>query len=193
MQCFRALNQLIIGLLLFIGIWMNINDLLLFVPEKYQGIQMVFFYIGLSKLIDVSVGVNGAIISTSNYYKYDLYINVFLILIIIVTNIIFIPLYGIVGAAMATSLAILIHNIIKTSVLYSLFKIQPFQINMLKVILVSVLIFYGLNLLPFNFIDSHLVRILFRSVCISLVYGFVIIRFKFSDDVNQLFEKLIRR
>ena len=188
-----ALNQLIIGLLLFIGIWMNINDLLLFVPEKYQGIQMVFFYIGLSKLIDVSVGVNGAIISTSNYYKYDLYINVFLILIIIVTNIIFIPLYGIVGAAMATSLAILIHNIIKTSVLYSLFKIQPFQINMLKVILVSVLIFYGLNLLPFNFIDSHLVRILFRSVCISLVYGFVIIRFKFSDDVNQLFEKLIRR
>jgi O-antigen/teichoic acid export membrane protein len=188
-----ALNQLIIGILLFIGVWMNINDLLLFVPEKYQGIQMVFFYIGLSKLIDVSVGVNGAIISTSNYYKFDLYINMVLILIVIVTNITFIPLYGIVGAAMATSLAILIHNTIKTIVLYLLFRIHPFQINIFKVILVSVLIYYVLNLIPFTLIDSNILRVLIRSVCIGLVYSFVIIRFKLSDDINQLFKKLIRR
>lgn len=188
-----ALNQLIIGALLFIGIWMNINDLLLFVPEKYQGIQMVFFYIGLSKLIDVSVGVNGAIISTSNYYKFDLYINVFLILIIIITNSIFIPLYGIVGAAMATALAILIHNIIKTLVLYSLFKIQPFQLSTFKVILLTVLVFIVLNLIPFSLIDSHIVRILVRSISIGLVYSFVVIWFKLSDDINQLFHKLVRR
>lgn len=188
-----ALNQLIIGALLFIGIWMNMNDLLLFVPEKYQGIQMVFFYIGLSKLIDVSVGVNGAIISTSIYYKYDLYINMFLILITIVTNIIFIDLYGIVGAAMATALAILIHNIIKTLVLYSLFKIQPFQLNTLKVILLSVLVFIVLNLIPYSLIDSHIVRILLRSVSIGLVYSFVVIWFNLSDDINQLFQKIINR
>ena len=188
-----ALNQMIIGLLLFIGIWMNINDLLLFVPDKYQGIQMVFFYIGLSKLIDVSAGVNGAIISTSNYYKYDLYINLFLILIIIVTNTIFIPLYGIRGAAMATALAILIHNIIKTLVLYLLFKIQPFSMTTLKVILVSFILFYLLNLIPFILIDSLVLRIILRSVCIGLVYSFVIIRFNFSEDINQLFNKLISR
>ena len=188
-----ALNQLIIGLLIFIGVWMNINDLLLFVPVKYQGIQMVFFYIGLSKLIDVSVGVNGAIISTSNYYKYDLYINMVLILIVIITNITFIPLYGIVGAAMATSLAILIHNIIKTSVLYFLFRIHPFQLNTLKVTLLSVLIYYVLNLIPFTLIDSNILRVIVRSVCIVLVYSFVIIRFNLSDDINQLFKKLIRR
>lgn len=181
-----ALNQLIIGALLFIGIWMNINDLLLFVPEKYQGIQMVFFYIGLSKLIDVSVGVNGAIISTSNYYKFDLYINVFLILIIIITNSIFIPLYGIVGAAMATALAILFHNIIKTLVLYSLFKIQPFQLSTFKVILLTVLVFIVLNLIPFSLIDSNIVRIFVRSISIGLVYSFVVIWFKLSDDINQL-------
>lgn len=188
-----ALNQLIIGALLFIGIWMNINDLLLFVPEKYQGIQMVFFYIGLSKLIDVSVGVNGAIISTSNYYKFDLYINVFLILIIIITNSIFIPLYGIVGAAMATALAILFHNIIKTLVLYSLFKIQPFQLSTFKVILLTVLVFIVLNLIPFSLIDSNIVRIFVRSISIGLVYSFVVIWFKLSDDINQLVHKLVRR
>jgi O-antigen/teichoic acid export membrane protein len=188
-----ALNQLIIGLLLFIGVWMNINDLLLFVPEKYQGIQMVFFYIGLSKLIDVSAGVNGAIISTSNYYKFDLYINLLLIALTVFTNTMFIPLYGIEGAAIATSLSIFIHNIVKTSVLYFVFKIQPFQVNTFKIILVSTCIYASLYFIPFDFIDSLILRILIRSFCIIIVYSSVIIGFKLSEDINQLFNKLIRK
>ncbi|MCS5663626.1 MAG: oligosaccharide flippase family protein, partial [Flavobacteriales bacterium] len=90
-----SINQMIIGLLLFIGIWMSIDDVLTFVPEKYQGIQMVFFYVGLAKLIDVSAGVNGTIIATSDKYRFDLYINLFLILVTVITNVIFIPKYGI--------------------------------------------------------------------------------------------------
>ena len=74
-----SINQMIVGMLIFIGIWMSIDDVLTFVPEKYQGIQMVFFYVGLAKLIDVSVGVNGAIIATSDKYRFDLYINLILI------------------------------------------------------------------------------------------------------------------
>ena len=94
---------------------------------------------------------------------------------------------------MATSLAILIHNIIKTSVLYFLFRIHPFQLNTLKVTLLSVLIYYVLNLIPFTLIDSNILRVIVRSVCIVLVYSFVIIRFNLSDDINQLLKKLIRR
>ena len=188
-----ALNQLIIGLFLFIGIWMNLNDLLLFVPDKYQGIQMVFFYVGLSKLIDVSAGVNGAIISTSKYYKFDLFINILLIILTVITNILFIPFYGIEGAAMATSLSLMIHNIIKTIVLYYLFKIHPFQINTFKVILVGTLVVFSLTNIPFDHISSLILRILIRTFCIALVYSSVIIGFKLSDDINQVFIKLIRR
>ena len=116
-----------------------------------------------------------------------------LVIIVIITNITFIPLYGIVGAAMATSISILIHNFIKTTALYLLFRIHPFQINTLKVLFVSGLLFYILSLLPFNLIDSTLLRILFRSVCIGLVYSVVIIRFNLSDDINQFFKKLTNR
>ena len=188
-----ALNQMIIGLLLFIGIWMNINDLLLFVPDKYQGIQMVFFYIGLSKLIDVSAGVNGAIIATSNYYKFDLYINIVLIVFTILTNMVFIPTYGLEGAAMATALTIFIHNIIKTLVLYYKYKIHPFQINTFKLIVLSFCVYFVLNLIPFEQINLLFTRIIIRSLCISVLYFIVIIGFKLSDDINQVFIKLIRR
>ena len=122
-----SINQMIIGLLLFIGIWMSIDDVLTFVPEKYQGIQNVFFYVGLAKLINVSAGVNGTIILTSDKYRFDLYINLFLILVTVITNLYFIPKYGIEGAAMATTLALFIHNMVKTLILYSFYKIQPFQ------------------------------------------------------------------
>ena len=45
---------------------------------------MVFFYLGLAKLIDVSAGVNGAIIATSEKYRFDLYINLVLIIKLII-------------------------------------------------------------------------------------------------------------
>ena len=94
---------------------------------------------------------------------------------------------------MATSISIFIHNIVKTLVVYSLFKIQPFQLSTFKVILLTVLVFIVLNLIPFSLIDSHIVRILVRSISIGLVYSFVVIWFKIGDDINQLFHKLVRR
>ena len=57
-----ALIQMFFGMLLFIGIWMNLEDFLVYVPEKYRGIEWVFFYLGLAKLIDVSSGVNLSLI-----------------------------------------------------------------------------------------------------------------------------------
>ena len=125
-----SINQMIIGLLLFIGIWMSLDDVLTFVPKKYQGIQMVFFYASLAKLIDVSAGVNGAIIATSEKYRFDLYINLVLIIVTIISNVIFIPKYGIEGAAMATALALFIHNMVKILILYSIYQIQPFQVSL---------------------------------------------------------------
>ena len=188
-----ALNQMIIGFVLFLCIWLNIEDILQFVPEKYQGIQMVFFYVGISKLIDVSVGVNGAIISTSSHYKYDLYINIFLIILTIISNVIFIPVFGIVGAAMATALAILLHNFTKTIVLYSLYRIQPFQLNTLKFLIVCFLGYSIIQFIPFNNIDLLLLRVVLKSICISSFIIILSLWLRLSDDLNQLLNKFVPR
>ena len=103
---------------------------------------MVFFYVGLAKLIDVSAGVNGAIIATSDKYRFDLYINLVLIIVTIISNVIFIPKYGIEGAAMATALALFIHNMVKTLILYSLYQIQPFQISNFKLLAIGLATFF---------------------------------------------------
>ena len=188
-----ALNQMLIGLLLFIGIWMNLDDILLFLSKEYSDIQMVFFYIGLAKLIDVSVGVNGAIISTSNKFKYDLYINLFLIIVTIVSNMIFIPIYGIDGAAMATALALLIHNTIKTIVVYKCFSIQPFSSNSIKLIVIGLVTYFILLLIPFAMIESTLLRIVVRSLCITALYMGAMLFFTISVDMNNQIKNILKR
>jgi O-antigen/teichoic acid export membrane protein len=188
-----ALNQMLIGLLLFIGIWMNLDDILLFLSKEYSDIQMVFFYIGLAKLIDVSVGVNGAIISTSNKFKYDLYINLFLIIVTIVSNMIFIPLYGLEGAAMATALALLIHNTIKTIVVYKCFSIQPFSSNSIKLIVIGLVTYFILLLIPFAMIESTMLRIVVRSLCITALYMGATLFFTISVDVNHQIKNILKR
>ena len=121
-----ALNQMLIGSLMFIGIWLNIDDVLLLVPEKYQGVQYVFFFIGIAKLFDTSCGLNGGILVTSDKYRYDLVINVILIVLTLITNVIFIPIYGMEGAALATAVSVIIYNMLKWFLLKYWYGFQPF-------------------------------------------------------------------
>lgn len=187
-----SINQMIIGLLLFIGIWMSIDDVLTFVPEKYKGIQNVFFYVGLAKLINVSAGVNGTIILTSDKYRFDLYINLFLILVTVTTNVYFIPKYGIEGAAMATALALFIHNMVKTLILYSFYKIQPFQMATFRLVVIGITTFFLLRIIPIDVIEITWLRILLRSLLITALFTFAVIILSISEDVNVFYKKCVR-
>ena len=110
-----SLNQLLLGGFIFLIIWLNIDEGLALLPEKFQGGKYVVLYIGLSKLFSVATGVNGQIIVNSKYYRFDLYSNFILLIITIFTNYIFIPessplseysIVGINGAAFATALSV---------------------------------------------------------------------------------------
>src|SRR5690606_16556395 len=62
-----AVNQLLLCLLIFLGIWANIDTLYLVVPirEVYQAVKGVVLLIGLGKRCDVLFSVNGEIIVSS--------------------------------------------------------------------------------------------------------------------------------
>ena len=110
-----SLNQLIVGGLIFLGIWCNIDNIFKLIPngEIYALGKWVVFYIGLSKLFDMAAGVNQEIVGTSKYYKIDLLFYIFLAVIAVITNLIFIPKFGITGAAMASAISIFLFNTIR--------------------------------------------------------------------------------
>ena len=193
-----SLNQLIIGSLLFLLVWLNIDDLFMLLPEKFQGGKVVVLFIGLSQLFNISTGVNGLIITNSKFYSFDLYANIFLLFFTLFTNYIFIPdssplydygIYGIDGAAFATSLSILLFNLIKMIFVYLKLKIQPFSLQTIYTIILAFLIFFIVSI--FNFEFHNIINILIRTFCVLILYILCIYNFNISKDLKNLMKDFI--
>ena len=186
-----SLNLFIISGFVFLLIILNINELYKLINENYVDGLLIVFVIGVSKLIDGLLGNNNAILFNSNYYRMVLVLGVFLAILTIVLNIVFIPIYGINGAAFATFLAILMYNVIKIWFVNAKFKMLPFTINTPKVlmlIIVSLGVFYF-----WDFTFHPIVNIGLKTLLISVFYGCVVYILNFSDDITTILNRFLKR
>ena len=188
-----SLNQLIVGGLIFLGIWCNVDNIFKLIPngEIYAPGKWVVFYIGLSKLFDMATGVNQEIVGTSKYYKIELFFYLFLAAIAVITNLIFIPKYGITGAAMASAISIFLFNTIRFFFLLFVFKIQPFSLNTLKVLAIFFLTFIVSYLI--TPLDGFIADLVLRSLIVVCVFGGLVLLFKISEDMQRVFHSVILR
>ena len=175
------------------GIWCNIDNIFKLIPNSaiYAQGKWVVLYIGLGKLFDLATGSNYEILSTSKYYKIDLLFVVLLGVLAIITNMIFIPIYGITGAALASAISIFIFNTFRYSFIFLKMKLQPFTIDTLKeLIIVGFILLINYFVSPqINFIFD----IFLRSIIISVLFVSLTILFKTSDDFNLIFNKLLNK
>ena len=191
-----SINQFIIGLLLLVGLWVNIDALYQLIPESadraaYETGKSVVLILGISKVFDMLTGVNSEIIGYSKYYRFNFYAILLLVVATILFNWIFIPILGIEGAALATLLAFSIFNLSKYFFLLSKLKMQPFTWNTLWVLLLGGLA-YGVA----YFIPAYphpLLTIAAKSTVVCLVFGLPVYFLKLSEDINQLVDKVLRR
>jgi O-antigen/teichoic acid export membrane protein len=186
-----SLSLFIISGLIFLLIVLNISELYHLIPEKFRGGIVVVFLIGIAKLSDNLLGNNNAILFNSDYYKMVLLLGFGLVILTIALNIVFIPKYGVVGAAYATFIAVIIYNITKILFVNFLFKIMPFTSSTFKTLVLIVVcfaIFYYWNF-PFN----PVVNIILKSILISIFYGFIAHHLRLSEDVSMLIKKILRR
>ena len=186
-----SINQLIIGGILFVCIWLNIDEIFSLLPEKFQGGSWVVFYIGLSQLFSITAGINGTIIVNSKYYKYDLYTNVILVFITIATNYILIPIYGINGAAIATAISLLLFNLFRLIFIKVKMDMQPFSKETVFTILVLLGVYLMLN--NMNLALLPLFAIVVKSSLALLIYILLVIKLKLSEDISGFVNDLKSR
>ena len=185
-----SLNLFIVGGLIFLLIVLNINQLYFIIPEEFRGGLLVVFMISFTKLYDNALGSNNAILFNSDYYRIVLVLGVFLVILMVLLNIIFIPVLGINGAGIATFIAVFLYNSIKLFFVYKKFKMVPFTKSTLKIgvlLIASVLLFYFWEF-PFHPITN----IGLKSVLITAIYVFVVYRFNFSEDISILIKKYLK-
>jgi len=178
-----CLNQMLFSLLLFVGIWANIDNILLLLPEKYVHIKWVVFWIALGSFIDMSTGINNTIIATSPKYKLQSLFMAIFVLIIVVSNIIFIPLYKINGAAFASALSLFVFNFIRWIYLWKQYKMQPFNFKFIIVLAIGLISFLLGILIPK--LNPFYFDIIVRSLLIAIIYTVLIIILKPSADIDE--------
>ncbi|MEX0995350.1 MAG: polysaccharide biosynthesis C-terminal domain-containing protein [Balneolaceae bacterium] len=185
-----SLNQLLAGILILSLIWVNIDHILGLLPEVYSEGRWVVLFVGLGKLFDMATGTNGSIIITSRYYRFDLITNLLLVAFTIGTNLLLIPRYGIVGAAIATMLSIFIYNLIKFIFVWIMFSMQPFQLTAAWALFLGGVAMAAALALPALPVIADLIA---RTLTILLLFVLPVWWFGLSADVNRMADRILKK
>ena len=179
-------TSLIVGCWIFLGIYLNLDNLFGFLPASYSAGKWVIIIISLGKLFDLATGLNGTILTLSKYYRYDTYLMVSLILITILLNLFLIPIYGMNGAAFALASATVYYNLVRYLLVWWKLGMQPFTFDLVRIILFSIIIGLTINTLPNISGNKTLVvaDMAYRSIALTLLYGVIIYWSKISPELN---------
>jgi O-antigen/teichoic acid export membrane protein len=181
-----SINLLLIGLFIFGGIWLNINDAfqVLSIQKDYEAGLMVIFFLGIARLIDSGTGVNAQIIGTSTLWRFEFLTGVILLTLFLPLNYILIKQYGIVGSAYSNVIAFAVYNAIRLWFLWYKYKLQPFNTKTVMSLLLAVAAYFLCNYL-FSSLSGWTGIILRSSLFAAIFIGGVFV-LKLTPDALQL-------
>lgn len=195
-----SINLQMVGGYVMLGIFVNINKLYEIIihglkteDEKLlylSGIPVVFM-IGLSKYFDLILGNNNAIIFNTKYYRTVLFLGVALVVVTVVLNMIFIPIYGITGSAFATLLSITFYSLAKLFFVVKKLDLYPFTKQTLYSIAITALLFNVFYFWEFPF--NPIVSILLKSILMTIAYVYLNYRFIISIEINRVIDKYLTK
>lgn len=168
-----SLYLFFIGSVLLTIILVGMDDLFALMnkgQELMKG-KSVIFFLGLATLFDLATGFNGYIISFSKYYKFNIISMLFLAVVTIVANLLFISFtnLGITGVSIATFISLTLFNLLKINFNYKKFKIHPFSKSYISIIiLMTGSILFVKYLLPdFN---NHYINLIIKPSFVLIIF-----------------------
>ena len=180
-----ALNLLIAGLAIFGVVMLNINDIIRFLGPAYSALAGLVLISGVAKLIDLSTGLNTQILLLSKYWRLDFFTSMLLVALSIPLNYWLTKKYNIMGPAYGNLVALSMFNLVRFVFIYKLFRFQPFTVHNARAMLIALVVFAGVWYLPST--SSIVLNIFIKSVIFLGIYGGLILTFKVSEDISELF------
>lgn len=186
-----SINLLMISALLYIGIICNMQVLFTLMPkgEAFQTGAMVVVLIGLGKLIDGAAGVNGEILVMSRYYRIELYFTMLMAVLNIILNYLFIPVFGIAGAALGSCLSLIFFNLLKFFFIKIKLQLQLFSSSTTKLVLVLALAFAAGWFMPQ--LSNPFLDILLRSTLITAIVAAGALLLRVSEEASNVFQNIL--
>jgi hypothetical protein len=131
---------------------------------------------GLAKLIDLATGVNGQIIGTSNYWRFDFFTNLFYIVLSIPLNFYLISNYSLIGLAYSN--------------LYKKFNLQPYTLQHGLFLILSIAFMFLVYNIPST--SNFVMNIAIKSSIYGLGFYGLIIWINPAPELKELVQGFLK-
>jgi O-antigen/teichoic acid export membrane protein len=127
---------------------------------------------------------------TSKKYKYDILFTGSLILVVYVLNLAFIPEWGIDGAAISTTIAYFMYNLLRLYFVWKWYKIHPFKMSQAKVIVLFAVVLCLLLWIDLDF-GNKWINMSVNSALVVLGFPVVLYFTKIEPEIVQYVNKVL--
>ncbi|MBL7740107.1 MAG: lipopolysaccharide biosynthesis protein [Chitinophagaceae bacterium] len=188
-----SINMLIFACGIFILIALNYRDAIITFGLKSSFLLgfNAFLILGITRVIDLGVGVSSQIIATSTKWKFELTSGLILLAFMLPLSYILAKQYGIIGPAIANLVAISVYNIVRIGFLWKKFRLFPFTIQSLYATILAAACY---TICYFLFREIHgLPGLVLRSLAFIILFGAGVIGLKLSPDVKPVWQTILKR
>jgi O-antigen/teichoic acid export membrane protein len=188
-----SINLLTFSLFIFGLILLNFTPAIQYfnLNESYLDGKNVFIILGLVTVIELGTGVNGIIIGTSSFFRFELWTSILLTALIIPLSFFLTVEYGLIGPAIANLVSFTIYNAVRYFFLLNKFNMQPFSSKTIEVLLIAAASFVTMH---FLFADKEgLLFLILRSALFCIIFIVAVYIRNISPDVKPVFESLKKR
>lgn len=188
-----SINLLTFALFVFMCIWLNFDNAILTFkmnPDYLLG-KWVFFILGIVATIEMGTGVNGQIIGTSIYWRFELWTSLLLTAMIIPLSYFLTIRYGIYGPALGNLISFAVYNFVRFWFLWKKFHMQPFNKKTLEIIGITILAY-----LAVYFIFREMQGwpgLIFSTASFTAIFGLGVYFRNISPDVKPVVNGLLKR
>jgi O-antigen/teichoic acid export membrane protein len=113
-----------------------------------------------------------------------------LVILVVAGMYLLVPLWGIVGAAVAIALSFLMNNLLRFLFLYRKYGLQPFTPRFLLVFVAFLPAYFAGYVLP---VIPLVFDILARGSIFAIVFSAIVLALKISEDINKTTEAIIKK
>ena len=183
-----AFYQLLSGLLIFAMIWVNIDNSFGIMPngDQFYGGKWVFFFLGLAKLVELTLTCSHTVVSTSRYYHWNVYYTVSVLIMSFLSTLFLIPEYGTMGAAIAMLLTNIVSYGLQQLLLSVKMHVSPFTRRMLLLLPIALVAWGADTLLPV--LPSVWLDLFVRSAVVGLVLLLVLLALRITPELMEMLE-----
>ena len=171
---------------LLLLVWINIDNIFAIIPngEKFAEGRWAVLFLGLSKVVYGTLNFGNTLISFSRYYYWTLFITVFLAIVSIGTNLYFIPILGLSGAALASLITVIVSYAYQQYIVQVKIKTNPFSWAHASIVVVIAVLYIVNTFIPSLLNVSPILDAMVRSSVIGVVGIGLIYKLNISEQIS---------